>query len=344
MTIEDPTSLQLPPLQVRKLLSKQHMPIVLVALSLLLLFVPVTVSILVLTGQKSRSAAATSAHQSAPVPRPTATRAPIPTPQPTPAPVQPFPQTLAAQLATLKAHDRFFYQGNANLPEVALTFDDGPNPDFTPQILAILKRYHVQATFFDLGRLVELYPDLVRQEIADGNIVGDHTWSHPFLPGLSPSAIKAQIAQTANAIQRVTGTRPLFFRPPYGAISSSVLASINSFGMTTVIWDDEARDWSLPGTSVIVARILSLATNGAIILLHDGGGNRLQTVAALPTIIEQLRARHYSFVTMAQLVAHYHFQKPGGNPVPTPTPSRRHHPQDTPFLWQRPRENGRGIR
>lgn len=343
MTIEDPTSLPLPPPSVEKTLNVRRMPIALLSLSLLLLLVPATISILVFTGQKSRSTAATSMHLSMQIsqPRPTTTHALTPTPQPMPTPIQPFPQTLAAQIATLKAHDRYFYQGNANLPEVALTFDDGPNPGFTPQILAILKRYHVQATFFDLGRLVELYPDLVRQEIADGHIVGDHTRSHPYLPGLSLKAIKAQIAQTSDAIERATGTRPLFFRPPYGSVSSDTLTAINSFGMTTVIWDDEARDWSIPGTSVIVSRILNLATNGAIILLHDGGGNRWQTVAALPTIIEQLRARHYSFVTMAQLVAHYHLQKlpPDGNPRPTPTPSRSHHPQDTPFLWPRPREN-----
>ncbi|HEV2580419.1 MAG TPA: polysaccharide deacetylase family protein, partial [Ktedonobacteraceae bacterium] len=196
------------------------------------------------------------------------------------------------------------YSGDSQLPEVALTFDDGPNPFYTPQILAILQQYNVKATFFDVGYLVLDYPDIVRQEFKAGNIVANHSWSHPLLPSLSAQAVHDQLGRTSDAIQAVTGNRPIFFRPPYGSYNSLVIAQAKSFGLSTIIWNDEAHDWMLPGVGVIVSRILSLARSGAIILLHDGGGIRAQTVAALPYIITALRNRGYSFVTVEQMVRH----------------------------------------
>lgn len=248
---------------------------------------------------------------------------PTPTPavSPTPQPLQSLPGTLQAQIPYLQEHRRFFYNGNTDLPEIALTFDDGPNPANTPQVLAVLKRYHVHATFFDLGRLVQLYPDLARQELADGNIVGNHTWSHPDLPTLSTNSIKKQIRDSSDAIEQATGVRPIFLRPPYGDLSANVLKVINSFGMTTVIWNNDSRDWSIPGTSAIISRVLASVGNGTIILLHDGGGNRQQTIAALPGIIQHLQARHYRFVTLAQLAAHAHGIDATPTPAPTATPT-----------------------
>ena len=244
---------------------------------------------------------------------------PTPTPaiSPTPQPLQSLPKTLQAQIPYLQEHKRFFYNGNTNLPEIALTFDDGPNPANTPQVLAVLRKYHIHATFFDLGRLVKVYPDLARQELADGNIVGNHTWSHPDLPTLSTSSIKKQIRDSSDAIEQATGVRPIFLRPPYGDLSANVLKIVNSFGKTTVIWNNDSRDWSIPGTSAIISRVLASVGNGTIILLHDGGGNRQQTIAALPTIIQHLQARHYQFVTLAQLAAHAR----GTDATPTPTPT-----------------------
>lgn len=192
--------------------------------------------------------------------------------------------------------------GNTHLAEIALTFDDGPNRYYTPRVLAILQRYGVQATFFDVGYLVKDYPDIVRQEYNNGNIVGNHSWSHPELTLLSASAISSQLTATSNAIQTTIGVWPIFFRPPYGAFNRTVLDEASSLGVTTVLWDDTAEDWALPGVSVIVNRILYSAHNGAIILLHDGGGNRIQTVAALPTIIRDLKNRGFTFVTLQRLV------------------------------------------
>ena len=302
--------------------------------SLLRLILLVTVSMLLSAASATGSGATVfssgpdASHRLIPLLSPTPTSSPAftpvpsptPAPSPTPQPVQFLPPTLEAQIATLEAHDRFFYHGNTHLSEIALTFDDGPNPANTPQILAILRRYHVRATFFDLGSLVQLYPDLARQEIADGNVIGNHTWSHPYLPSLSPGSIRKQISDTSDMIQKVTGTRPIFFRPPYGAppfgsTNTNVLAIANSFGLTAVLWSVDPRDWSIPGVSAIAARVLASADDGAIILFHDGGGNRFQTIAALPIILDNLLARHYQCVTLAQLVADFH-----GKQALTPPP------------------------
>lgn len=220
----------------------------------------------------------------------------------TQSPILPFPTLLWQQIAVLQSHNRFLYKGNRYLPEIALTFDDGPSPYYTPQVLAILQQYGVKATFFCIGRQVASYPDLVRQEYNDGNLVGNHTWSHPNLALLSSSDILTQINLTADAIQLATGVRPTFFRPPYGVVNTKVLEKANLLGLTTIIWNDEARDWSLPGTGVIISRILNLAGDGAIILMHDGGGDRSQTIAALPTIIQTLRLRGFRFVTLQQML------------------------------------------
>jgi len=232
------------------------------------------------------------------------------------APITPFPTQLWQEIAALQARNRFLYDGNQSVPEVALTFDDGPNPYYTQQVLAVLQQYGIKATFFCIGRQVAQYPSLVKQEYAAGNVIGNHTWSHADLTKLSSDAILTQINATSDAIQQAVGVRPTFFRPPYGVINANVLTQANQLGLTTIIWNDEARDWTTPGISVISSRILGLAGDGAIILLHDGGGNRSQTVAALPTIITSLRQQGYTFVTLPQMV-HDLPQHPASNIAPT---------------------------
>jgi peptidoglycan/xylan/chitin deacetylase (PgdA/CDA1 family) len=188
------------------------------------------------------------------------------------------------------------------VPEIALTFDDGPQPSSTPQILTILQRSGIQATFFCIGQQVQAYPTLVRQEQATGNLVEDHTWSYPNLTLLSTPALDQQVELTARAILRLTGIPAAFLRPPYGAINASLLARASRLHLSIVLWNVDPRDWSLPGSATIVARVLSATHNGSIILLHDGGGNRAQTIAALPGIIRALRARGLRFVTIRQLI------------------------------------------
>jgi peptidoglycan/xylan/chitin deacetylase (PgdA/CDA1 family) len=194
------------------------------------------------------------------------------------------------------------WRGNPHLPEIALTFDDGPSLSFTPQILTILQRFGIKATFFCIGRQVANYPDLALQESADGDLVEDHSWSHPNLSWLSAQGISQQLSQSAQAIEQTTGTRPTFFRPPYGAFTPLVLTQTARFNFSTILWSTDPRDWSQPGTNAIVSRVLNTTSNGSIILLHDGGGNRFQTVAALPTLIPRLEARGFRFVTIQQLI------------------------------------------
>jgi peptidoglycan/xylan/chitin deacetylase (PgdA/CDA1 family) len=214
----------------------------------------------------------------------------------------PLPPDLSQAIANLRSQNRLLYNGNPFLPEIALTFDDGPNPYYTPQILNILQKYHVKATFFCIGRLVAAYPALVRQEYAAGHTIGNHSWSHPNLVLLSPASSQLQISKTSDAIEAAIGARPTFFRPPYGRMSVQELTQVYHDGLTTILWNDEGQDWARPGVNVIIQRILRLARNGTIIIMHDGGGDRSQTVAALPFIINGLRQRGFRFMTMQQLL------------------------------------------
>ena len=184
-------------------------------------------------------------------------------------------------------------------PSAALTFDDGPNPAYTPQIVAELAAARVPATFFTLGYEGAARPDLLQAEARAGNSVEDHTWDHPSLPRLSPTAIASQLARTADLIQQAVGVRPKCFRPPYEATNSVVTSVAASLGLVQVLWNVDPTDWRRPGVDTIVANVLSHATgHDVVILLHDGGGDRSQTVAALPRIISGLRARGYHFTRL----------------------------------------------
>ncbi len=181
-------------------------------------------------------------------------------------------------------------------PVIALTFDDGPTPTFTPQILAVLERYGVSATFFCIGQQVQHYPALVQQTSRAGDAIENHTWSHPVLTRLSPDAIRMQLNETSLAIRGAIGVSPQFFRPPYGATNGEVRSIASQLGLTQVLWTIDTRDWQRPGVNAIVRTVLSNARNGSIVQMHDGGGNRSQTVQALPQIILGLRQRGFSFV------------------------------------------------
>jgi peptidoglycan-N-acetylglucosamine deacetylase len=177
----------------------------------------------------------------------------------------------------------------APLP-VAITFDDGPWPGTTERVLTILTRLHAPATFFVVGRQVERYPALVRREWAAGMAVGTHSFGHPAQFGRLPKErIRAEIAKGRDTLEPL-GVRPVGFRPPGGAASPTVVAVAERLGWRTVLWTVDPLDWQ-PGVTPaqIVGRVLAAARPGAIILLHDGGGDRSATVAALPQIIDGLR-------------------------------------------------------
>ena len=186
--------------------------------------------------------------------------------------------------------------------EVALSFDDGPYP-LTPSFVRMLKANGAVATFFMIGRQVTpAYRATLREELRDGDALGDHTWSHPDLDLLSAAQVRSQLRGAREVIRRESGYTPCVFRPPYGDYSSSVLSVARSLGLATILWDVDPSDWALPGTATIERRVLAQATPGSIILSHDGGGPRTETLAAYPPIIRALRARGYRFVTVPQLL------------------------------------------
>ena len=180
---------------------------------------------------------------------------------------------------------------------VALTFDDGPSV-YTPAVLSVLQQYHVPGTFFEVGQEVAAHPDLTRALAQAGESVQDHTWNHPDLTTIPVSQFPYQIDQTQNLIAQVTGTAPLCVRPPYDAFNGTVLHQLAVRGLTTMSYSVDSSDWTRPGVQAIVDHVLSAAFPGAVIGMHDGGGDRSQTVAALPAIITGLEARGYGFVSL----------------------------------------------
>ncbi len=180
---------------------------------------------------------------------------------------------------------------------IALTIDDGPSPVYTPQILALLDTYQVTATFSMIGLEVDAHPGMAREVAAAGHVIANHTWSHVNLAVLPPVTVADQIDQATDAIHTVTGRVPTLFRAPYGAWSGAVLQRCEQAGMTPLDWSVDPRDWSRPGVASIVRNIMRNTKTGSIILEHDGGGNRSQTVAALKIVLPRLLAAGYRFTT-----------------------------------------------
>jgi peptidoglycan/xylan/chitin deacetylase (PgdA/CDA1 family) len=195
--------------------------------------------------------------------------------------------------------------GPRNRKVVALTFDDGPSI-YTPGFLSVLRRDHVPGTFFEIGSQVAAYPSYSRRVLADGEEIGNHTMNHEFYPGYS------NLAATNALIRARTHFEPCLFRPPGGALNSSVVAAAGEAGLRTIVWDVDPMDWSLPGSGAIYSRIVDSTRPGSIILMHDGGGNRSETLAALPSIIQTLRGRGYRFETVTQLLGGRMIYRPYG--------------------------------
>lgn len=177
--------------------------------------------------------------------------------------------------------------GNAKV--IFLSFDDGPDPTWTPEILQILARYGAKATFFELGQRIHAHPGLRERVLAGGNTIGNHSISHPRLTKVSAARRHHEIFD---------GPKSRCFRPPYGATNAKVRADIKAAGMIQVLWDVDPHDWARPGTPAIVHRVLNHAQRRNIVLMHDGGGNRSQTVAALGKVLPTLKAQGYSFSAM----------------------------------------------
>ncbi|ONI71841.1 polysaccharide deacetylase [Kribbella sp. ALI-6-A] len=169
------------------------------------------------------------------------------------------------------------------------SFDDGPDPVWTPKVLQVLKKHGAHATFFQLGGNQAEHPGLRAQILADGNTIGSHSITHPQLTALSAAKRHHEIFD---------GPRSKCFRPPYGATNAKVRAEIKAAGMAQVLWDVDPRDWAKPGVNAIANNILTHAHRHNIVLLHDGGGDRAQTVAALDKVLPLLKAQGYTFPAM----------------------------------------------
>jgi chitin deacetylase len=185
---------------------------------------------------------------------------------------------------------------------IALTFDDGPWPRYTKEVLKVLASRNVKATFFMIGQEVQRRPDLVREVHAAGHVVGNHSWDHARKPR-NPAD---EVSRTDAAINKAIGVESTLFRPPYGAMKNGMATQAMRKGQCVVIWSADSSDWKHSTADGIAQRILRQSSPGGIALLHDGGGNRGSTVSALPRIIDTLRKRGYRFVTVPELLALRH--------------------------------------
>jgi peptidoglycan/xylan/chitin deacetylase (PgdA/CDA1 family) len=181
---------------------------------------------------------------------------------------------------------------------VALTFDDGPEPGWTKRVLALLAHHHVHATFCMIGKQAAQHPALVRRVVRAGHTLCDHTWDHDLELKLRPRAqIDLDIRRAARAIERAShGVAPAFFRAPGGNWSHAVIAAARAQGMQPLTWTVDPRDWTRPGVRTILRTVREQLRPGGVILMHDGGGNRAQTIAALRVLLRRLPRQGYHFV------------------------------------------------
>ncbi|MFF6981580.1 polysaccharide deacetylase family protein [Streptomyces sp. NPDC008343] len=182
---------------------------------------------------------------------------------------------------------------------MVLTFDDGPDPRYTPHILDTLREYDVRAMFFVCGEMVAANGDLLARMADEGHVVGNHTWSHPLLTRLSTRRIREEMERTSDVIEDTYGERPVWFRAPYGAWNRTAFRLGAELGMDPLAWTVDTLDWTAPGTRTIVDRVENGAAPGVVVLSHDAGGDRSQSVRALRAYLPQLLDSGY-FVTVPE--------------------------------------------
>ena len=201
---------------------------------------------------------------------------------------------------------RTYWRGRRDRNAVALTFDDGPSPD-TAGILNVLAEHRVNATFFMVGRAVESFPGIAQRVLAEGHEVGNHSYSHPLYLFQRGSETRDQVERAQDVIAETVGVRPILARPPFGVRTPAYFGATRALGLLTVQWDVAGFDWKTRSGKRIARDVLRKARAGSIILLHDGDSegkqDRRETVAALPLIIEGLRARGLRIAPLSQLLA-----------------------------------------
>jgi peptidoglycan/xylan/chitin deacetylase (PgdA/CDA1 family) len=235
---------------------------------------------------------------------------PVPTPAPRAA--IPAPKTQAIEPPTylepeadppqLSPDGLFRQQSQPSGKTIALTFDDGPWPVYTEEVLEVLAREKVKATFFWLGRNVANYPDIARQVAQAGHELANHSYNHPTAP-MDAATAQRELEQTNQVIEEATGQKTRLFRPPGGHKTNGLVSQARQEGYTVVMWSVQPNDWQPQATpQSIASAVLQQAQPGTVVLLHDGGGNRAATVAALPQIIRSLKRQGYQFVTVSQML------------------------------------------
>jgi peptidoglycan/xylan/chitin deacetylase (PgdA/CDA1 family) len=198
--------------------------------------------------------------------------------------------------------------------ELALTFDDGPGP-YTQQLVAELNRLHVHATFFAIGEEERYFSAGTLLELHSGDVVGDHTETHPMMASLSAHDQREELVEQIARIELLGGPRPRLFRPPYGSFNATTFRLLHQLHLLMVLWSTDTSDYTLPGVQAIVQSALAGAHPGAIILMHDAGGDRSETIAALPAIVKGLRKKGLEPVTIPRLMLDD--PPPRGQPLPT---------------------------
>jgi cellulose synthase/poly-beta-1,6-N-acetylglucosamine synthase-like glycosyltransferase/peptidoglycan/xylan/chitin deacetylase (PgdA/CDA1 family)/spore germination protein YaaH len=216
---------------------------------------------------------------------------------------------LTAQYTKFPEFPTLYHQGAGGEHEVALTFDDGPDPEWTPQILDILKKANAKAAFFLVGVNAEKYPGLVRRIVNEGHEVGNHTYYHPNLALTWPEHVRLELNATQLLIEMITGRSTTLFRPPYAADTQPSQMSelmplriAQELSYLVVLENIDPQDWARPGADIILQRVRQQRRDGSIILLHDAGGDRSQTVAALPKILDWLHTRGDTIVPLSTLL------------------------------------------
>ena len=219
-----------------------------------------------------------------------------------------------ATVSSVLAYTPFIKEGSARVPDVALTFDDGPGP-YTPGVLNVLERMHVHATFFEIGKMLQYFSASTERELRDGDVIGDHTETHPMMAEMSAHEQYEELFEQIARIELLGGPRPDLFRPPYGSFNATTFDELHKLHLLMVLWSVDTEDYLQPGVSVIVKNALDGAHAGAIILMHDAGGTRTETIEALPLIIRAIRARGLKLVTIPELLRDD--PPPHGQPLPT---------------------------
>lgn len=203
---------------------------------------------------------------------------------------------------------RAFYGLPSGSKQIALTFDDGPNDPYTQHLLDVLAKHNVPATFFMIGRYVKQRPDLAAEVAKRGHVIGNHTFTHPYLTLESTSHIRSEIQQCRDAIHNAIGEHSNLFRPPWGARRPVVFRIVRQFGLEPIMWNVTGYDWNAPSTEYIEKKVTARTRGGSVILLHDGshaafGADRSKTVEAVDRLISRYKAEGYTFATIPAMKA-----------------------------------------